>query len=301
MKRLLLALGLALLFVPSVATSDDDIDLDAAGSAPEPTLRDFGYFFSNLSERDQGRALNVVTDLAADSRLDRKATAEVLRKLLDEGPPPEEFGYRCPNCFQKRLSNLLAELRLKGPRVAPPRTGLILIPVDDRLVRRLRPDAREAFGGDLQGLVKALVGGYSIQDKFISDSYARYHSRGVETDKEPSFFLSADDLAAHEKQSSRQLDSYGLAKWSCQRTPGRFDPGFVVLEFDPAQACIEVRIPTAADTEHPDFRPSPASEKESGFTCGGAREWVCPNIPMSAMTGSRFVANLDYVAGIPKD
>jgi len=299
-RRLLPLLALLLLAAPGTATSEDEIDLD--GGAPgAPTLRDFGYFFSNLSERDQGRALNVVADLAADSRLDRDATAEVLRKLLDEGPPPEEFGYRCPNCFQKRLSNLLADLRLQGPRVAPPRTGLIVVPVDDRLLRRLRPDAREQFGGDLQSLVKALVGGYAIHDKFISDSYARYHARGGDVNKEPAFFLSARDLAAHEKKSSRELDSYALAKWSCRRTPGRFDPGWILLEFDPSQACTEIRIPTAADTEHPDFRPSPASEKESGFTCGGAREWVCPNIPMSAMTGARFVPNLDYVAGIPRD
>jgi len=299
LKRLLL-LVCALLVVPLSASSEDDIDLDQGGS-PAPTLRDFGYFFSNLTERDQGRALNVVADLASDSRLDSGAVSDVLRKLLDEGPPPEEFGYRCPNCFQKRLSNLLGELRLKGPRVAPPRTGLLVVPVDDRLLRRLRPDAREQFGGEVQSLVKALVGGYTIHDKFISDSYARYHSRGGDVKKEPAFFLSGADLAKHEKSSSRRLDSYGLAKWSCRRTPGRFDPGFLLLEFDPSQACTEVRIPTAADTEHPDFRPSPASEKESGFTCGGAREWVCPNIPMSAMTGARFVPNLDYVAGIPED
>jgi hypothetical protein len=119
-------------------------------------------------------------------------------------------------------------------------------------------------------------------------------------DTEPAFFLSADALAEHERGMGRKLDSYSLAKWACRRGPGRFDPGFVVMEFDPSQACTAVRIPTAGDTEHPDFRPSPASEKESGFTCGGAPEWVCPNIPMSSMEKTRFVPNLDYIASMPK-
>jgi hypothetical protein len=171
--------------------------------------------------------------------------------------------------------------------------------VDDRLVRRVRASARDEFGGSLQGLVKALVSGYPIHEKFISDSYARYHSRGVDVNDEPAFFLSGDEFDAKREDDTRELDSYGLARWACRRTPGRFDPGYIVLEFDPSQACTEVRIPTAADTEQPDFRPSPASERRSGFTCGGAREWVCPNIPMSAMKSSRFVPNLDYVESMP--
>ena len=45
--------------------------------------------------------------------LDPKEVATVLRRLLDEGPAPESFGYSCSNCFQRRLSDLLKPLRMR--------------------------------------------------------------------------------------------------------------------------------------------------------------------------------------------
>ena len=77
-------------------------------------------------------------DLAADSRLTRDETAGVLNRLLDEGSPPEEFGYSCPTCFQKRLSTLLKPLRLKGPKVAGPQRGFVVLPVNERLIKKIR-------------------------------------------------------------------------------------------------------------------------------------------------------------------
>ena len=73
----------------------------------------------------------------------------------------------------------------------------------------------------------------------------------------------------------------------------------MVLTFDVAKACTEVRIPTAGDCESAEFRPTPQSEQESGRTCGGAPEWVCPNFPLSLATEARFVANDSYVRGLP--
>ncbi len=109
MRTLLLLIALLLASTAHAAkkADSDEIDLDDAPSAM-PTLEDFGYFLSRMSEMEQGLALNVLADLVADSHLDPAEVAAILRRLLDEGPAPEDFGYSCTNCFQRRLSDLLA-------------------------------------------------------------------------------------------------------------------------------------------------------------------------------------------------
>jgi hypothetical protein len=260
-----------------------------------PRLDDAGYFLSRLSERDKSSALNVLGDLASESRLAAPDVAGVLGALLDGGNPPEDFGYGCANCFQKRLSTLLQPLRLRGPRVNPPQEGLVLVRLDEGFVKRIQKDAHADFGGSLPGLVQALQRGWSPVGKFIPTSYVRYHDKSVEPKYEPAFFLSGPALMLMEGGLGEPLDAWNLSKWACEAPPrNRFDPGYLLLSFDPSQSCNEVRIPTAADTEDPDFRPTSPAEKESGFTCGGAPQWVCPNFPYSSVKKARFVPNKGY-------
>lgn len=276
--------------------------VQAETSAPRtsiPTIEDLGYFLGRLDEWRKGEALNVLVDLAADSRLDRRDTAQVLNRLLDEGSPPPEFGYGCPTCFQKRLSTLLEDLRLQGPKVAGPKTGFIALRVDERLLKKIDKKSRESFGGSLPAFVRALLDGYDPTGQWTSWGYPRYHGKGKDYRTEPVFFSSRRALAEHEESLSEPLDAWSLARYLCIDPPRtRYDPGFLLIEFDVTRACKEVFIPTAADCEEPSFRPTPESETESGRTCGGAPEWVCPNFPLSATSGVRFVPNDSYVRGL---
>ncbi len=271
-----------------------EVDADSA-PRPMPRLDDAGYFLSRLDERNKSDALNVLADLASESRLPPGDVAAVLGALLDGGSPPEAFGYGCANCFQKRLSTLLAPLRLRGPRVNPPQEGLVLVRLDEGFLKRIQKDASPEFGGTLPGLVQAIQRGWTPVGKFIPSSYVRYHDKSTDPKYEPAFFLSGPALMVEEGGRSEPLDAWELSKWACEAPPrNRFDPGFLLLSFDPSQACTDVRIPTAADTEDPDFRPTPPSEKESGVTCGGAPQWVCPNFPYSSIKKVRFVPNKGY-------
>ena len=283
---------------PPDPVEEEDIDLDQDEGAL-PSIEDLGYFLSRLSEHRKGDALNILMDLAADSRLTRDETTEVLNRLLDEGSPPEEFGYSCPTCFQKRLSSLLKPLRLKGPKVAGPQRGFVVLPVNERLLKKIRKDSRESFGGSLPAFVKGLLDGYNPTGQWNSWAYTRYHGKGEDVTTEPVFFSSVEALKDHETSLNEPLDAWGLARYLCIDPPrSRFDPGYLVLEFDVTKTCKQVHIPTAGDCENADFRPSPQSEFEAGRTCGGAPEWVCPNFPMSAIDAVRFVANDSYVRGM---
>lgn len=261
-----------------------------------PTLEDLGYFLSRLEEKDKGQALNVLADLASESRIPATDIGSVLHALVDEGNPPEAFGYGCPTCFQKRLSILLSPLRLKGPRVNPPQEGLVVLRLDDALLRKIQKEAQTEFGGTVPGLAQAMLKGWSPAGRFVPGTYVRYHEKGGDPKQEPAFFLSGPALMVKEGSLTDPLDAWALSEWACEGPPrNRFDPGFLILGFDPNEACQEVRIPTAADSEDPYFRPSPASERQSGFTCGGAPQWVCPNIPLTAIKTARYVPNRAYL------
>ena len=147
----------------------------------------------------------------------------------------------------------------------PPVSGVVAVRLDQGFLKRLKPEALEEVGGSLPGLVQALLDGYNLVGGFRSNSYVRYHGRGVSPDLEPAFFTSTSALEEHEGTLSEPLDAWTLARWLCQRPPrNRFEPGFLLLYFNPERTCTQVRIPTAADSENPDFRPSPASERVSG-------------------------------------
>jgi hypothetical protein len=300
-SRLVAVSLLALLLLGAdPALEPGDVDLDHVPSA-SPTLEDVGYFLSRLDERGKSNALNILADLSADSRLDPAAVAKVLRSLLDDANPPTGYGYSCGTCFLRRLSDLLTPLRMRGPQVSPPVRGAMVIRLNDGFLKRLSQETREEVGGNLPGLVGALLDGYQLAGRFRGDSYVRYHARGGDPALEPAFFTDADALARYEEGLGEELDAWNLARWQCARPPAnRFDPGFLVVYFDPAVACPQVRIPTAGDSENPDFRPTPASEKEAGRTCGGAPEWVCPNIPFSEMTRVRYVPHTAYTEGISR-
>ena len=275
-----------------------DADFDELPSAM-PTLEDFGYFLQRLSEREKGNALNILSDLASDSRLDPGDVAGVLRTLLDEGSPPDGYGYGCGTCFLRRLSDLLAPLRMRGPRVNPPLEGVTAVRLDDKFLRRLDRDMSTQVGDSLPGLVSALLAGLQLAGNFRDSSYVRYHSRGGDITKEPAFFSSVDALAAYERSLTEPLDAWSLSTWLCTRPPtNRFEAGYLLLYFNPERSCTQVRIPTAADSENPDFRPTPASEKHHGLTCGGAPEWVCPNVPLQEFTRVRYVPNSMYIEGM---
>lgn len=290
-------IALLLLLCPPAIADEADIDLDAV-SAAQPTVEDFGYWLGRLDESEKSMAMNVLVDLTSDSHLDRKVVSEVLRRLLDEGPPPEDFGYRCTNCFQRRLSALLQPLRMKGPRVNGPVEGIIVLKLDQGFLRKLTPEAREEIGDSLPGAVKALLAGWSPKGKFSRWAYARYHEKGGDVMHEPAFFTDAAALAKLEEGRREPLDAWALTRWLSMRPPrNSFEPGFLVLSFDPSRSCKEVRIPTAADTEQPEFRPTPASEKVSGFAEGGAPQWVCPNFPLIEATRVRYVPHSSYLEG----
>jgi hypothetical protein len=275
-----------------------DADFDTLPSAM-PTLEDFGYFLQRLSEREKGNALNILSDLASDSRLDAGDVAGVLRTLLDEGSPPDGYGYGCGTCFLRRLSDLLGPLRMQGPRVNPPLEGVVALRLDDKFLRRLDRNMSTQVGDSLPGLVAALLEGLQLAGNFRDSSYVRYHGRGADTLKEPAFFHSVDTLEAYERSLTEPMDAWSLSTWLCMRPPtNRFESGYLLLYFNPERSCTQVRIPTAADSENPDFRPTPASEKHHGLTCGGAPEWVCPNIPLQEFTRIRYVPNSMYIEGI---
>ncbi len=277
--------------------AEEPIDLDRVPRGM-PTLEDFGYFLSRMSEMEQGLALNVLADLVSDSRLDPAEVATVLRRMLDDGPAPESFGYSCTNCFQRRLSDLLTPLRMRGPLVTPPAEGVVALPVNGGLLKKLEKGVSEEIGGNLPGMVKAMLKGWTPAGKFSRYAYARFHGRGADVMQEPAFFTSAQALAAHEATLNEPLDAWDVARWMSQRPPANsYDPGYLLLYFDPNKSCREVRVPTAGDTERPEFRPSPASEKGSGRAEGGAPEWVCPNFPLSEVTRARFVPHDSYLKG----
>lgn len=281
---------------PEKPASDADLDTLPPGM---PTLEDFGYFLQRLSEREKSNALNTLSDLASDSRLDPGEVAGVLRTLLDEGSPPDGYGYGCGTCFLRRLSDLLAPLRMQGPRVNPPLEGTVAIRLEDKFLKRLDREMSAQVGDSLPGLVSALLEGLELAGSFRGSSYVRYHGRGVDTDKEPAFFTSVEALEAYERSLTEPLDAWSLSTWLCTRPPtNRFEAGYLLLYFKPERSCTQVRIPTAADSENPDFRPTPASEKHHGLTCGGAPEWVCPNIPLQEFTRVRYVPNSRYIEGI---
>ena len=274
-----------------------DLDLDAIDALP--TVEDLGYFLAKLDERQKSLALNVLIDIAADSRLDRTVVSSIFRELVDEGSPPPQFGYGCATCFQRRLSEVLSKHRLTGPKVAGPQRGIIVMPLNERFLKRIEKNEAEAWGGSIPAFVQALLNGYDPSGSYASWAYPRYHGKGADVRTEPVFFSSASALKEFEAERSEPLDAWGLAKYMCQPAPrNRFDPGYLVLTFDVTSSCGEVRIPTAADGEDPDFRPTPASERDSGRTCGGAPEWVCPNFKMNELTSLRYVPNSAYVKGM---
>lgn len=276
---------------------DGDLDLDAIDSLP--TVEDLGYFLTKLKEHQKSAALNVLIDIASDSRLDRADVQQIFRELVDEGSPPPEFGYGCATCFQRKLSDVLSKHRLKGPKVAGPQRGIIVMPVNDRFIKRIDDRASDAWGGSIPAFVQALLGGYDPSGDYASWAYPRYHGKGADVRTEPLFFSSEAALKEYEDGLGEPLDAWSLARFMCTKPPrNRFDPGYLVLTFDVTASCADVRIPTAADGENPDFRPSPGTERDSGRTCGGAPEWVCPNFKMNELTSARFVANSSYVKGM---
>lgn len=280
--------------------SEEDVDLDAVPQAM-PTVEDFGYFLQRLGESEKGNALNILADLASDSRLDPAEVARILRSLLDEANPPDGYGYGCGNCFLRRLSDLLAPLRMRGPAVNPPLKGVTALKLDDKFLGRLQKETAGQVGDSLPGLVQALLGGIELAGRFRTGSYVRFHGRGIDPEKEPAFFTSVEALETYERSLTEPLDAWTLSTWLCTRAPtNRFEAGWLLLYFDPARSCTQVRIPTAADSENPDFRPTPSSERAHGLTCGGAPEWVCPNIPLQEFTRVRYVPNSAYIEGIAR-
>ena len=298
MRRLALLLLLALCALGAKGGDPTPAD-DAPARAQRVSLGDVGYFLSKLSEFEKGNALNVLSDLASDSRLDPEAVNRVLQRLLDEASPPPDYGYGCATCFQKRLSVLLEPLRLQGPEVPGPQRGFVVLPLDDRLLRKLTKEGKEALGDSVPDFVRSLMDGKDPSGSWAHWAYPRYHGRGAEVTSEPLFFGSVEALAKKEESMREPLDAWSLAKDQCISPPrNRYDPGFLILEFDVTSACTQVRIPTAADSEDHSFRPTPASETESGRTCGGAPQWGCPNFPMKAFDRVRFVPNEAYVSSM---
>ncbi len=282
---------------PTAPADAADMDLDVIDALP--TVEDLGYFLAKLDERQKSAALNVLIDLAADSRLARADVGAIFHAFVDKGSPPPEFGYGCATCFQRKLSDALALHRLKGPKVAGPQRGIIVVPVNERFLNLIDKSAAEAWGGSVPAFIQALLSGYDPTGNYASWAYPRYHGKGADVRAEPVFFSSVEALAEHEATLGEPLDAWSLARFMCTTPPrNRFDPGFLVLTFDVTSSCSEVRIPTAADGEDPDFRPTPESERDSGRTCGGAPEWVCPNFKMNELTGVRFVANGAYIKGM---
>ena len=270
-----------------------ELDLDNP-SGGMPTIEDFGYYLSNLSEKDKADALNIVADLSSDGHLDPAMVAGALRRLLTEGSPPTRLGY-CKGCFKRQLSDVLDPLRLRGPRVDAPEEGIVVLRVNESFLKRLRPQALDEVGGTIPGLVQALLDGWSIAGKFERGSYVRFHNKYGDVQLEPMFFSSSDALQRYEVKLDSSLDDWTLSRWLCQPMPrNRFEPGLLVLYFNPSDVLKEVRIPTAADSEDPSFRPSPLGEPDHGQTCGGAPLWASENIPLSAFTRARFIPNTRY-------
>lgn len=265
------------------------------------TLEEWGYFLSRLPERDKAQALNVLADLAADPRVDRRGAQEVLRRMLDDGPPPEGLGYWCSSCFQKRLARLLLPLRMRGPVVRGPQEGFLVLRLDDGLLRKLDGEAKEELGDDVPSLALSLLRGAQLAGRLRSGTWARYHGKDAKPRNEPVFFYDADALTTHEATLVEDLEAWDLARWTSLEPPrNRYEAGFVLLYFDPKTACPEVRIPTAGDTEEPGYRPSPPAEQESGFSDGGAPVWVCPNFRLDAVKRSRYVPHGSYVVGLDR-
>jgi len=308
-KLLCSLLGTFFLLLPSIAAADgpqptatgslageqfSDLDLDNLGSGM-PTIEDFGYYLSDLREWEKSQALGVLADLASDPHLDPGLVAAALRRLLAETGPPTGLGY-CRSCFSRQLSTALQPLRLRGPRAEPPVEGIVALRIDDRFLKRLRPQALAEVGGTVPGLVQALQDGWSIAGNFERGTFVRYHAKRGDTLLEPAFFSSADALQRHEVTLSEGLDDRSLSRWLCQQGPRHhFEPGLLLLYFDPAELLKEVRIPTAADSEEANFRPSQLTETRSGTTCGGAPQWASENIPLSAFTRARYVPNRPYL------
>ena len=71
---------------PPEPVEEEDIDLDQ-DEVVLPSIEDLGYFLSRLSEHHKGDALNILMDLAADSRLTRDETAGVLNRLRTRAAP----------------------------------------------------------------------------------------------------------------------------------------------------------------------------------------------------------------------
>jgi hypothetical protein len=280
---------------PSLADEQfSDLDLDNLVSGM-PTIEEFGYYLSEMDEWEKSQALGVLADLASDPHLDPALVAVALRRLLAETGPPTGLGY-CRTCFGRQLSGALQPLRLRGPRTEPPEEGIVAIRINERFLERLRPQALDEVGGTVPGLIQALLDGWPIAGKFERGTFVRYHSKRGDTHREPAFFSSADALQRHEVTLERSIDDRALSRWLCQPGPKhRFEPGFLLLYFDPSESVKEVRIPTAADSEAANFRPSPLSETRSGRSCGGAPEWASENIPLSAFTRARYVPNRAYL------
>ena len=169
--------------------------------------------------------------------------------------------------------------------------------LDERFLKRLRPQALDEVGGTVPGLVQALLSGWDITGKFERGTYVRFHSRDGDVVLEPAFWTSAE--AVEQLEQTDTLDDGTVSRWLCDRGPKHVgEAGLLLLYFDPTESLAEVRIPTAGDTEDPNFRPSPLSETLSGRTCGGAPEWVGENIPLSAFTRGRYVPNRGYIDGL---
>jgi len=304
-------LGLGLLLLPKLATADSspspardslsgeqfselEVDLDNVGTGM-PTIEDFGYYLSELQEWEKAQALGFLADLASDPHLDPGLVAAALRRLLTETAPPTGLGY-CRSCFKRQVSVALQPLRLRGPRVDPPREGIVAVRIDDRFLKRLRPQALDEVGGTVPGLVQALLDGWPIAGKFERGSFVRFHSKRGDTLLEPAFFSSSDALQRHEATLDEPLDDWALSRWLCQPGPKHsFEAGLLLLYFDPSEVVREVRIPTAADRKEASFRPVPLSETRSGQSCGGSPQWASENIPISAFTRARYVPNRAYL------
>ncbi len=266
---------------------------------PAPSLADWGFFLSKLDEDDKGAALGLLADLAADPHLPSDEVDRVLRRMLDDGPPPEGLGYWCDSCVQRRLSKLLTPLRLRGPETRPPQEAIVAWPVDDKLLRALSSAGAKKAGGKVPSLVVAMLQGFDLADNLRPDRWIRYHDRERSPRLEPVLFTDADALAAVERDRTEPLEAWDLARWMGLQPPkNRYEPGFVLLYFDPKRACGgEVRVPTAADTEDPWFRPSPEAATV-GASEGGAPQWACPNFQLEHVTRTRYVPHGSYVEGL---
>jgi len=265
---------------------------------PAPTLRDWGFFLSKLDEDDKGTALGLLADLAADPHLPAEEVDRVLRRLLDDGPPPEGLGYWCDTCFQKRLSGLLTPLRMRGPEAKAPQEGIVAWRVDDKLLRALTSSGAKKAGGKVPSFVVAMLQGFDLAGQLRPDRWVRYHANDRSPRLEPQLFTDADALAGWERDRTEPLDAWDLAGWMGLKPPrNSYEPGFVLLFFDPATACSEVRVPTAADTEDPWFRPA-SGAATTGESKGGAPQWACPNFQLSEVTRTRYVPHSSYVEGL---